>query len=61
MIGDKKPTIDSADFLYLTWEIFSYTAGHTKKTGGCSPIRWPVFGPYAFLYLATVMFKDLEN
>jgi hypothetical protein len=21
-----------------------------------NPIRWPVFGPYVFLYLATVMF-----
>jgi len=21
-----------------------------------SPIRWPIFGPYIFLYLATIMF-----
>lgn len=43
-------------FLYLVWAAYGYTVEYIRKIEWRSPIRWSVFGPYLFLYLATVMF-----
>ncbi len=43
-------------FLYLAWAIFGYGVEYVKRIEWREPIRWPIFGPYIFLYLATVMF-----
>lgn len=43
-------------FLYLAWAVYGYIVEYGKKIEWRSPIRWPVFGPYILLYLATVMF-----
>ncbi len=43
-------------FLYLIWAIYGYTIEYVKGIQWRSPIHWPVFGPYLFSYLATVMF-----
>ncbi len=43
-------------FLYLGWAIYGYTVEYVKGIQWRNPIHWPVFGPYLFLYLATVMF-----
>ena len=43
-------------FLYLGWAIYGYTVEYVKGIQWRDPIHWPVFGPYLFLYLATVMF-----
>ena len=38
------------------WAVFGYTVEYVKRIRWRNPIRWSVFGPYVFLYLATVMF-----
>jgi len=43
-------------FLYLIWATYGYSAEYVKRIEWRNPIRWPIFGPYVFLYLATVMF-----
>ena len=45
-----------AGFLYLAWASYGYIVEYRKKIEWRNPIRWSVFGPYIFLYLATVMF-----
>ncbi|MBN2007205.1 MAG: hypothetical protein JXA21_27895 [Anaerolineae bacterium] len=42
--------------IYLVWAIFGYTVEYVKKIEWRTPVRWPIFGPYVLLYLATVMF-----
>jgi hypothetical protein len=43
-------------FIYLVWAIFGYVVEYIKEIEWRNPIRWPIFGPYVVLYLATVMF-----
>lgn len=43
-------------FIYLLWALFGYAVEYTRKIQWRNPIRWSIFGPYVFLYLATVMF-----
>ena len=43
-------------FIYLVWTILGYTVEYVRQIRWRNPIRWPIFGPYVFLYLATVMF-----
>ncbi len=43
-------------FLYLAWAAFGYAVEYVRRIEWRSPIRWPIFGPYITLYLATVMF-----
>jgi hypothetical protein len=45
-----------AGFIYLAWGTFGYVVEYVKKIQWRTPIHWPVFGPYVFLYLATAMF-----
>jgi hypothetical protein len=43
-------------FVYLVWGVYGYMVEYVGEIEWSNPIRWPVFGPYVFLYLATVMF-----
>lgn len=43
-------------FICLTWASFGYWVEYVKKIEWRNPIRWSIFGPYIFLYLATIMF-----
>jgi hypothetical protein len=43
-------------FIYLIWALYGYTVEYVKRIEWRNPIRWPVFGPYIFLYLSTIMF-----
>jgi hypothetical protein len=43
-------------FLYLVWAIYGYLVEYAARIEWRSPIRWSLFGPYVFLYLATIMF-----
>lgn len=42
--------------LYLVWGLFGYVIEYRLKVEWRNPIRWEYFGPYVFLYLATIMF-----
>jgi hypothetical protein len=42
--------------LYLAWAGFGYAVEYIRRIEWRDPIRWPIFGPYLSLYLATVMF-----
>ncbi|MGD0707432.1 MAG: hypothetical protein ABSA51_03150 [Anaerolineaceae bacterium] len=43
-------------FLYLIWAAYGFTVEYVKKIEWRDPIRWPIFGPYVLLFLATIMF-----
>ncbi|MCU0485455.1 MAG: hypothetical protein MUC85_05030 [Anaerolineales bacterium] len=44
-------------FIYLIWASFGYLVEYRLKiTEWREPIRWSIFLPYIFLYLAAVMF-----
>jgi len=43
-------------FLCLAWGAFGYSVEYVKKIQWRNPIYWPIFVPYIFLYLATIMF-----
>lgn len=42
--------------IYLVWAIFGFSVEYIQKIEWRDPPRWAIFGPYIFLYLATVMF-----
>ena len=56
LLGGKTWSLWVSGFLFLVWAIFGYTIEYTKGIQWRNPIRWSIFGPYVFLYLATVMF-----
>lgn len=43
-------------FIFLLWSILGYSVEYVLKIKWRDPIRWPIFIPYVFLYLATIMF-----
>ena len=43
-------------FIYLIWAVFGYVVEYQLGIEWRSPISWPIFVPYLFLYLATTMF-----
>ncbi len=45
-----------AGVAHLAWAIFGYRIEYVHGTEWRSPILWPVFVPYVFLYLLTIMF-----
>jgi hypothetical protein len=49
-------TLWLAGILYALWAGFGYYVEYMRRIEWRSPIRWPVFGPYVTLYLATIMF-----
>jgi len=56
LLGGKTWSLWMSGFIYLIWALYGYTVEYVKKIEWRNPIRWSVFGPYVFLYLATVMF-----
>ena len=56
LLNGKNWSLWLGGFLYLAWAIYGYTVEYVKGIQWRSPIHWPVFGTYLFLYLATVMF-----
>jgi len=56
LLGGKTWSLWLGGFLYLIWAIYGFTVEYVKRIQWRNPIRWPIFGPYVFLYLATVMF-----
>jgi len=56
LLGGKTWSLWLSGFLFLVWAIFGYAVEYVKGIQWRSPIRWSIFGPYVFLYLATIMF-----
>lgn len=56
LLGGKAWSLWIGGFIYLIWAIYGYTVEYAKGIQWRNPIRWPIFGPYVFLYLATIMF-----
>jgi len=55
VLGGKTWSLWSGGFVYLIWAIYGYVVEYVKGIQWRNPIRWPVFGPYVLLYLATTM------
>ncbi len=56
LLGSKPWSQWIGGFIYLIWAVFGYTVEYAKAIQWRDPIRWSIFGPYVFLYLATIMF-----
>ena len=56
MLSGKNWSLWLGGFLYLAWAVFGYVVEYKLDIEWRSPIRWPIFSPYIFLYLATIMF-----
>lgn len=56
MLSGKPWSLWLGGFLYFFWAVFGYVVEYQLDIQWRSPIRWPIFGPYIFLYLATIMF-----
>jgi len=56
LLGGRNWAMWLGGFLYLAWAIFGYRVEYSKQIQWRNPIRWPIFGPYVLLYLATEMF-----
>lgn len=56
IIAGKPWTLWLAGILYAIWASFGYYVEYVRHIEWRDPIRWPVIGPYVFLYLATIMF-----
>ncbi|MBC7248995.1 MAG: hypothetical protein H5T62_01795 [Anaerolineae bacterium] len=56
LLAGKPWSLWLSGFLYLIWAFYGYVVEYVKKIEWRNPVRWSVFGPYVFLYLATVMF-----
>jgi hypothetical protein len=56
LLGGKTWSLWLGGFIYLIWAIYGYTVEYVKGIQWRNPIRWPIYGPYVFLYLSTVMF-----
>jgi hypothetical protein len=56
LLGGKGWSLWLSGFIYLIWAIYGYTVEYVRGIQWRSPVRWSIFGPYVFMYLATVMF-----
>ena len=56
LLGGKPWSLWLGGFIYLIWATLGYTVEYVKDVQWRNPIRWSIFTPYVFLYLATVMF-----
>jgi len=56
LIGGKTWSLWLGGFIYLAWATYGYAVEYVKGIKWRAPVRWPILGPYVFLYLATVMF-----
>ncbi len=48
--------LTTAGILFGAWAVFGTWVDRVQHVEWRSPILWPVFGPYLFLYLAALMF-----
>ena len=56
LLGGKTWGLWIGGFIYLIWAVYGFWVEYVKRIQWRNPIRWSIFGPYVFLYLATVMF-----
>ena len=56
LLGGQSWFMWMSGFIYLVWAVYGYTFEYVKRIHWRNPIRWSIFGPYVFLYLATIMF-----
>jgi hypothetical protein len=56
LIGGKRWSLWLGGFIYLAWATYGYAVEYVKGIEWRAPVRWGIFGPYVFLYLATIMF-----
>ena len=56
LLAGKSWSVWLGGFLYLIWAIYGYTVEYVKGIQWRSPVRWSFFGPYVFLYFASLMF-----
>jgi hypothetical protein len=56
LLGGKTWSLWLGGFITLVWAVYGYTVEYARGIQWRNPIRWPIFGPYVFLYLATIMF-----
>lgn len=56
LLGGKTWSLWMGGCIYLVWAAYGYSVEYVKGIQWRNPIRWPIFGPYVFLYLATIMF-----
>lgn len=56
LLSGKTWSLWLSGFIYLIWAVYGYSIEYVKRVQWRNPIRWYIFGPYVFLYLATIMF-----
>ncbi|MGB8647350.1 MAG: hypothetical protein WCF84_19100 [Anaerolineae bacterium] len=56
LLGGKPWSLWAGGFIYLIWAMHGYTVEYVQHRPWRDPIRWTIFGPYVFLYLAANMF-----
>jgi hypothetical protein len=56
LLGGKTWSLWLGGFIYLVWALYGYIVEYVRGIQWRNPIRWSIFIPYVFLYLATVMF-----
>lgn len=56
MSGGETWSLWTGGFIYLVWAAYGYWVEYVQRIQWRNPVQWRVFGPYVFLYLATVMF-----
>lgn len=56
LVGGMTWSLWIGGFIYLVWAVYGYSVEYVRRIQWRNPIRWPIFGPYVFLYLATIMF-----
>jgi len=54
--GGKPVSFWLAGFSFLAWAIVGFVVEYVMGINWRDPILWPVFVPYVFLYLTTVMY-----
>lgn len=56
VLGGKDWFLWLSGFMHLIWAVYGYSVEYLKRIEWRNPIRWQIFAPYMFLYLATIMF-----
>lgn len=56
LVGGMPWSLWIGGFIYLVWAVYGYSVEYVRRIQWRNPIRWPIFGPYVFLFLATIMF-----
>lgn len=56
VLGGKDWFLWLSGFMHLIWAVYGYSVEYLKRIEWRNPIRWQIFAPYVFLFLATIMF-----